>query len=240
MSLSLECKKLKRTGFVAAFIGGGLLAAMVPVANMAVRSEIYVGIDSSPIWILMSANWKMIAMLNVLLIVTGACIMYYTEYADNAIQKMYTLPIKESSLFLCKFALLAAMGMVMLLLEAAGIAFCSVYWFEPAADLCLELLKNFGYALALLIPAVMVSLLIASLCKNMWVSLGIGIVCIFIATMLPANHFMLSIFPFALPFQVLAEPIENTSCNYLIVSVLETAIITFAEMLLIKVRRSME
>ena len=88
MSLGLECKKIRRTGFFPAFIVGGLLAAAVPVLNMAVRSNIYVGIENSPLQILMSANWQMIAMLNVLLIVAGACLMYHTEYADNGIQKM--------------------------------------------------------------------------------------------------------------------------------------------------------
>ena len=39
MSLSLECKKAKRTGFIPAFLCGGILAAAVPIVNMAVRSE---------------------------------------------------------------------------------------------------------------------------------------------------------------------------------------------------------
>lgn len=30
MSVSLECKKIKRTGFLLAFLGGGILAAAVP------------------------------------------------------------------------------------------------------------------------------------------------------------------------------------------------------------------
>ena len=41
MSLSLECKKAKRTGFIPAFLCGGILAAAVPIVNMAVRSEMY-------------------------------------------------------------------------------------------------------------------------------------------------------------------------------------------------------
>lgn len=59
MSLSLECKKAKRTGFIPAFLCGGILAAAVPIVNMAVRSEMYVGQQSSPMQILMGANWQM-------------------------------------------------------------------------------------------------------------------------------------------------------------------------------------
>ena len=40
MSLSLECKKAKRTGFIPAFLCGGILAAAVPIVNMVVRSSL--------------------------------------------------------------------------------------------------------------------------------------------------------------------------------------------------------
>lgn len=52
MSLSLECKKAKRTGFIPAFLCGGILAAAVPIVNMAVRSEMYLGQQNSPMQIL--------------------------------------------------------------------------------------------------------------------------------------------------------------------------------------------
>lgn len=240
MSFGLECKKVKRTGFLPAFIVGGFIAASVPVVNMAVRPEMYVGLESPPIQILMSANWQMMAMLNILLVVAGACLMYHTEYADNAIQKMCTLPIKERNLFFGKFALITVMDIVLLTLEAMAIAFSSGYWFEIAPGFWLELLKCFGYAFLLMLPVALSSLLIASFCKNMWVSLGIGIICVFMATMLPADTFVLSIFPFALPFQIFAGATENTIRNFLIAGVAEIFIIAFAEVLFLKVRRSME
>ena len=59
MSISLECKKVKRTGFLPAFFVGSILAAAVPVINMAVRSEIYLNQSGSPIQILLGANWQM-------------------------------------------------------------------------------------------------------------------------------------------------------------------------------------
>lgn len=87
MSVLLECKKVKRTGFLPAFLGGGILAAAVPVVNMVVRSEIYQARPGDPIQILLDANWQMMAMLNVLLAVAGACLLYHIEYADNAMKK---------------------------------------------------------------------------------------------------------------------------------------------------------
>lgn len=130
MSVFLECKKMKRTGFLPAFIGGGILAAAVPVINMAVRSEMYQTKQGNPIQILLSANWQMMAMLNVLLVVTGACLLYHTEYADNAMQKMKSLPVRESSVFTGKVILTIFMSFLVLAIEAGAIAFCSYHWFE--------------------------------------------------------------------------------------------------------------
>ena len=61
MNFKLECKKMKRTGLITAFLGGGVLAAIIPVVNMAVRAENYLGMDASPVLILMDANWQMMA-----------------------------------------------------------------------------------------------------------------------------------------------------------------------------------
>lgn len=240
MSFSLECKKVKRTGFTPVFISGGLLAAVVPVLNMTVRSENYLGLHATPVQILMDANWQMMAMLNILLIVAGACLMYHTEYADNAIQRMCTLPMKESSLFFGKVTLIVLMCIVILVIEAASVAFCSYHWFELTHEVWIEIVKDFGYALLLMLPSAIGSLFIASACKNMWVSLGIGVVCVFTATMLPTKNFVLSLFPFALPFQIFAGTAENTACLFLIAAVVEILIIGIAEVLFLKVRRSFE
>ncbi|MDQ9753306.1 hypothetical protein RFZ03_22000, partial [Acinetobacter baumannii] len=59
MSIALECKKLKRTGALPAFFGGGIIASAIPVINMAARSELYLDMDLPPIRILLNANWQM-------------------------------------------------------------------------------------------------------------------------------------------------------------------------------------
>ena len=40
MTLALEWKKMRRTGFFPAFLAGGLLTAAVPVVNMAVHAAV--------------------------------------------------------------------------------------------------------------------------------------------------------------------------------------------------------
>lgn len=240
MSISLECKKIKRTGFLPAFLGGGILAAAVPIINMAVRSELYRSQQGTSIQILMRANWQIMAMLNVLLVVSGTCLLYHTEYADNAIQKMKSLPIQESSIFFGKAILAIFMSIFMLTIEAGAIIFCSYYWFEIENNFYITLCKNFGYAITLMLPCIVLSLFISQACRNMWVSLGIGVVCVFTATMLPTDSFLLSLFPFATPFQVFADTDTTQVMHYVYATSTELIILILTELIFIKVRNCYE
>ena len=162
------------------------------------------------------------------------------SYAVVRMQKMKSLPIRESSIFFGKFVLTSIMSMVVLAIEAASIAFCVSHWLEIGNDFWLELGKNFGYSFLLMLPCVLLSLLISSACKNMWVSLGIGVVCVFTATMLPTNNFMLSLFPFATPFQVFVNTEMAQAMHYVYAAIIEIVVIGIAELVFIKVRRSFE
>jgi len=71
----------------------------------------------------------------------------------------------------------------------------------------------------------------------MWISLGIGVIGVFIASMLPTDHFVLSLFPLALPFQILAGAEEAAGRNYLIASGVESVVIVVAEGAYLKIRR---
>ena len=56
MSLAIESKKLKRTGYLPAFLAGGFLAAAFPVVYMMVKAEEMTSLSGNPLAILMSAN----------------------------------------------------------------------------------------------------------------------------------------------------------------------------------------
>ena len=185
----------------------------------------------------MEANWQMMSMLNILLVTAGACLMYHTEYADNAIQRICTLPAKESRLFFGKSAFLFLMCAVILAVEAAGMAFCIFHWFGHFGGLW-SVFKSFGYAFLLMLPAVFGSLWIASACRNLWVSLGIGVVCIFTATLLPVKSFALSLFFFAMPFQILADTPPQAARRFMIAAVAELLVIAAGELIFLKLRRS--
>lgn len=240
MNISPEFKKAKRTGLLPLFTAGGMLAAAVPVVNMAVRSEIYFTRQGGPISILLHANWQLMAMLNILLVSSGTCLLYHTEYADNAMQKMKSLPIRESSIFFAKALLTMIMSAAALAIQAAAIAFCTCYWMEMGQDFWMELCKSFGYAFWLLMPCMILSLLIAQICRNMWISLGIGVVCTFAATMLPTDRFIPSLFPFAMPFQMFVDTGRAQIIAYIAAAAAELVILILAELLLLRIRRWFE
>ncbi len=237
MSISLECIKLKRTGFFPALLCGGILAAAVPVLNMTIRWKTYVVVSGNPIQILLDANWQMMAMLNVLFIVAGTCLLYHTEYADNAIQKIKSLPVRESSVFYGKAILTIFMSALMLAIEAGAITFCAYKWFEIQNTFWRELCKSFAYAFWLMLPCIVLSLLISQSCKNMWISLGMGVIFVFTATMLPPNNFILSLFPFAAPFQIFMNADMTWSMGFVCATAAELIVLDLAELILIRVRR---
>ncbi len=254
MKLTLEYKKIKRTGIVPGCLAGGILAAAVPILELAVRSEQYTQLRQSPLRTIMQADWQMMSMLNMLLVITIACMMYHTEYADNAVGRMITLPLREEKIFFGKCFLLSGMCAVVLIIEMLSIIFCTLRWFggEEGAYTAFygasfasaymkfvrDLAYNFGYCFCMLLPVVILSLLVASACKNMWVSLGIDVVCLFMATMIPVRYFALSVFPFALPFQILEEAKAGRALQYLTAAMIEIIIIGAAETVFLKVRRA--
>ena len=74
----------------------------------------------------------------------------------------------------------------------------------------------------------------------MWISLGINVVCVFTATMLPINNFALSLFPFALPFQTLAGTNTDQAIYFMISVDIEIIIIGIVELIYLRIRRCFE
>lgn len=234
MILSLEKKKLKRTGFFPSFLCGTVISCLVPVLNMAVRSELYTGLEGNPLEILLDANWQMMEMLNIFLIVTASCIMYHTEYADHALQKMNTLPQNPCRMFLSKALLMFLSSSAMLLAEFLVLILCVRHWFPGFRPDSADYLKYLGYSVLLILPAILFMLLIASLCENMWISLGIGVICVFITAISPSGNFVLSLFPFTLAFQTLHMADTNIAAGFSCAAVLETTAIGLAKYLILK------
>ena len=99
------------------------------------------------------------------------------------------------------------------------------------------MLQTLGFTLLLTLPAAIIALVISSACRNMWTTLGIGVLCIFTATMLPTDNFIVTLFPYVLPFQILPDMETERVIHYCIAAVCETGIACAAEFIYLKVRR---
>lgn len=241
MILGLEMKKLKRTGYFPAFLAGGLLASAFPLINMMVRAESFTSLPGDPFTILTDANWQMMAMLNILVCICGACMMYHTEYANNGAQKMDVLPVRAGNLFLMKFVIASLVLALMVIIETIVLAGCALYWFPNYEFDVLELLKSVGFQWFVTLPTVMLMLVIASACKNMWVSLGIGVILVFTMSIFPQDNLFLSLCPFSSPYQSLSMAAESSWIPlFLCVCTAEAVAFGLLEVLYQKIRRCTE
>ncbi len=241
MSLGIELKKLKRTGYFPAFLAGGLVAAAFPAIYMGVKAETLAPFSGNPVQLLMTATWQMSAMLNMLISICGACMMYHTEYANNGMQKMLALPVRQNAVFFGKFVIAAAALALMTIMEIAALAGCAQYWFTKNALDVPELLKTAGFQIIAALPTVMLMLIIASACKNMWVSLGIGVILVFTFSIFPQDNALLSLFPFSSPYQIFYDAAEKEIVfRHLSVCIVQTAVLAMAEVLYLKMRRCFE
>ncbi len=236
MKLPMELRKTRRTGFFPAFLAGGLLASAFPLANTALRPERLGALSGPPLAWLLAENWGVMAMVHLLLLLAGTCTLYHTEHAGSMLERTRGLPIRENRLFFGKAAVTAAAFLPVLGMEAACLFFCCRHWLAPGALPWPELLGCFGFAFLLSLPALLLALLTASLFQNMWTALGLGVIGVFLASMLPERPFVLSLFPYALPFRTLPG-CGGDAWKLLIAAAVESAGITGAELVWIKSRR---
>ena len=238
MMFALELKKTKRTGFFPAFFAGALAASALPVINTAARPDSFIHQELPAFPVLLNANWSICAMLNSFLVIIGACILYHTEFSDRGIEKMHQLPVSRNQMFFCKGLLLFLGTGIMVLLENLFLLFCAWYWFPDPSGILSAAIQNVWYSLILMLPVILLMLLTASLCRNMWVSLGIGITLLFTAQMLISSDTVLVYFPFALPYQFLSSgELSGDAVCFLAAALAETLLFGALKLFLTKSRR---
>lgn len=237
MSFVLECKKLKRTAMLPALLFGGILSSAFPIVNLLVRADSFIHLSKAPLEILMDANWMLMAMLNSFLMILGACILYNIEFADNAIQLMDALPITPGKLFLNKFLLLAFSFVIVFAIEGTALYFCSWKWFSVTEGFVVKLLKVMAYSYLMSLPVLALMLSVASYCKNMWITLGIGVIGIFTVQML-SNVGTMKYFPFMMPYQPSIADTLGVDSTFCIVAAVETVVFLVLGIVLSKIRRN--
>lgn len=241
MTFGIEIKKLKRTGYLPACLGAAALAALFPAVNMAARSETFTVMPGAPLDIVTDASWQVMAMLNVMLLICGACLMYHIEYADSGIQKMSSLPVRPGQIFFGKAAVTALVMAVSLVLETSALSLCADRWFPGFEPDIREIFIRAGFQWITLLPTGVLMLLIASLCRNMWVSLGTGIILVFTLSVLPTDNPAAAFLPFCSPFQTFSSASgQGRIPAFIAVCLTESLCFGIAELICQKLRRYFE
>ena len=184
----------------------------------------------------MNANWQMMAMLNVLSTLCAACLMFHAEYAQNALDKLEVLPVRVFSVYLGKAVLAVFMLAVMTAVEFASLHLCARHWFGESVDVA-RLFSLAGYALAAGIPTLLASLAVAAACRNMWVSLGIGLTLVFTLSVFPQDNAVIRLLPYATPY---TTALEGSVTTVLIACAAESAVLLSLGPAILKARRRFE
>lgn len=237
MTFLVEFQKLKRSALLPALLLGGILSGAIPIINLLVRSDAFVQLPGDPLEILLNANWMMMALLNSLLMVLGSCILYHIEFVDHAIQRMDSLPIRPSHLFLNKFILLVLIFFIVFGIEGAALYFCVWKEFSVSDGFLVEVIKQMSYSFLMSMPLLSFMIAISSFLKNMWVTIGIGVIGIFISQILNSGKGIEQYFPFHFPFYSILE--KGISVTFsLWVAVVETILFLAVGIVLSKLRRN--
>lgn len=234
---SIEIKKLKGTFLFGTFIMGGLFSAAIIIANLYYRHEGLFLRYGKSISAVVVPNWNTVALVNIMMIIIGSAILYHVEYENNAILKMNTLPINTRKLFYSKFLILMLMFIVVSLIEFLAFYICikaylpKVLWLEKLGRLYL-------YSYILIMPAASFMVLISSIFKNMWTTVGIGVMGIMISIVTVSfNNSFLEYLPFSIMNQPGNRGGSFFDLNFLIGALCETFLIFIISEIIFRKRR---
>lgn len=208
--LAIELRKQRRTGVALILPAVGGLGAAYAFVNFAVRGETLLSFPLPPMDVLLTQVYGMIMALNLFGIVAAACIAYNMEFRGGALKKMRVLPISVPAVFLCKWALLAALLACALSVQGLALAKIGVTYLPSGAFAPQTLARFMAYAFITSMPVLSFMLLVASRLENIWAPLGVGVAG-FLSGMALANvdaRFML-----IHPFVVMLKPAAAMSAQ---------------------------
>jgi hypothetical protein len=208
-ALSIELIKCKRSGVATIMTIAGLFGALYIFAFFFVRNEMLMALPIPPMDILLTQAYGLIAVINMLSIIVAACLIYRTEYAQRAIQKMYALPIKAVGIYGCKACILVVSLIAVFVLQYSMLGIVGNMYLPEYAFRFLTFLKYSIYTFLTTLPVVLSMLIIASQSANMWIVLGVGVIGFFSGmAMSLSDSIWLLINPFAL---ILAPALSDSA-----------------------------
>jgi len=200
MGITIEWKKLKRSGYFQTVVIGGLITGFIPVLQLLVRERI-VSNDGADImaW-LIHMNWNLIVMIQSIINIVAACILYHIEYEERGNCKMAVLPIKSERMHWNKWLILMFTNLYVIVCVYASFVCCMKYWYSGVGGWSHLLTEQMIMEVLAAVPCSMFMLLAAYCTTNLWMSLGIGVIALFLASMIRGSQKIVAAYPFSLAF----------------------------------------
>lgn len=222
-TLVTELRKEKRTGVIPVLLAVGILGAVYAFLNFIVRKDTLLNLPLAPMDVLLTQLYGMIMILNMFGIVVAACMVYNMEFKDNAVKKMYMLPISVSGMYFCKFLILTVMFLVAVALQNLALMRIGMTDLPQGAFEMTALIKFAGYSFVTSMPVLSFMVLISSRFPNMWVPLGVGIAG-FLSGMALANSSLnlLMIHPFIIMLKPAVAMSAQPDIVVIIIAFIET------------------
>ena len=224
-ALSIELIKCKRSGVASIMAVAGLFGALYIFAVFFVRNETLMALPMPPMDILLTQAYGLIAVINMFSIIVAACLIYRTEYAERAIQKMYALPIKAVGLYGCKACILVVSLIVVFVVQYSILGIVGNMYLPEYAFEISTFLEYSVYTFLSTLPVVLFMLVIASQSANMWIVLGVGVVGFFSGM---AMSLMDSIWFLINPFSLMLAPALSSSAmlenEVIIIAIVKTVV----------------
>lgn len=174
-TLGIELRKGRRTGVIPLLLTVGVLGAIYAFANFIVRKDTLLGLPLPPMDVLLTQLYGMIMVLNLFGIVVAACSIYHMEFCENAMKKIYMLPISVPKMYFCKFLILTVTLLIAFTLQNMALIWIGLHDLPEGAFQLHTLISFAAYSFITSMPVLSFMLLVASRFENIWVTLGIGV-----------------------------------------------------------------
>ena len=175
-ALSIEMKKCKRSGVFPIMFAVGIFGALYVIANFAVRKDTLLALPLAPMDVLLTQLYGVIALISLFGIITATCLMYQIEHSDNAMKRMYMLPIRITDIFSSKLLILVMLLLISFTIQYSALGFVgNLYLPENSFELW-TLIRYGLYTFVMSLPVLLFMIFISSRISNIWITLGVGII----------------------------------------------------------------
>ncbi|SKA04490.1 ABC transporter permease [Anaerorhabdus furcosa] len=228
-TLAIEFRKEKRTGILSLMILIGILGAAYVFINFIIRKDTLLSLPLSPMDVLLTQLYGMIMVLNMFGIIVATCMIYNMEFKGSAVKKMYMLPIKVSSIYLCKFVIITFLLFVAICFQNLALTQIGITDLPQGTFEISTLIKFTGYSFVTTMPVLSFMLFVSSRFENMWIPLGIGVAG-FLSGMALANSniTLFMIHPFIVMLKPAIAMSAQPNLTVSLIALIETTLFFFA------------